>query len=51
MKRILPKIEGWEKQSKNYKENSDLVLNACIDVRLFGGVIPLDKKGRVKKRK
>ncbi|MDD2359931.1 MAG: type I-B CRISPR-associated protein Cas7/Csh2 [Syntrophaceticus schinkii] len=44
-------LKDGKNRAKTYKENSDLVLNACIDVRLFGGVIPLDKKGKSQKKK
>ena len=36
-------LKDGKSRAKTYKDNLDLVLNACIDVRLFGGVIPLDK--------
>ncbi|MDD3578078.1 MAG: type I-B CRISPR-associated protein Cas7/Csh2 [Candidatus Cloacimonetes bacterium] len=36
-------LKDGKNRAKTYKDNFDLVLNACIDVRLFGGVIPLDK--------
>jgi CRISPR-associated protein Csh2 len=36
-------LKDGKNRAKTYKGNFDLVLNACIDVRLFGGVIPLDK--------
>ena len=36
-------LKDGKNRAKTYKDNFELVLNACIDVRLFGGVIPLDK--------
>lgn len=30
-------------RAKAYKNNLNLILDSCIDVRLFGGVIPLEK--------
>lgn len=36
-------LNDGKNRAKSYKDNPDNVLNACIDIRLFGGVIPLDK--------
>ena len=42
-------LNDGKNRAKTYKESLDLVLNACIDVRLFGAVIPLEKKKSNKK--
>jgi CRISPR-associated protein Csh2 len=34
-------IQDGKMRAKDFKEDSDKVLESCIDVRLFGGVIPL----------
>jgi len=34
-------IQDGKKRAKNFDENAERILNECIDVRLFGGVIPL----------
>lgn len=36
-------INDGKERAKHYKNNPNLILDACIDVRLFGGVIPLEK--------
>lgn len=36
-------LQDGKERAKDFKENKDRVLNECIDVRLFGGVIPLEK--------
>lgn len=36
-------LNDGKSRAKHYKDDLSLILNACIDVRLFGGVIPLDK--------
>ena len=36
-------LNDGKNRAKHYKDNLNLILDACIDVRLFGGVIPLDK--------
>jgi CRISPR-associated protein Csh2 len=36
-------IQDGKTRAKDFKNNPKLVINNCIDVRLFGGVIPLDK--------
>ncbi len=36
-------LNDGKSRAKSYKNNLDDVLNACIDIRLFGGVLPLDK--------
>lgn len=34
-------INDGKKRAKNFQEEADKILNACIDIRLFGGVLPL----------
>ena len=36
-------IQDGKRRAKNFDENAERILNECIDVRLFGGVIPLTK--------
>jgi len=36
-------IQDGKTRAKDYENNPDNVLRECIDIRLFGGVIPLDK--------
>ena len=36
-------IQDGKTRAKDYKNNPDQILTNCIDVRLFGGVIPLEK--------
>lgn len=36
-------IQDGKTRAKDYKNNPEEIINKCIDVRLFGGVIPLDK--------
>ncbi len=37
------KIYSGKDRANDFKNDSDTVLNKCIDIRVFGGVIPLDK--------
>ena len=34
-------IQDGKKRAKDFEEKAERILNECIDVRLFGGVIPL----------
>lgn len=36
-------IQDGKTRAKDYDNNAENVLKECIDIRLFGGVIPLDK--------
>jgi len=36
-------IQDGKRRAKNFDEDAERILNECIDVRLFGGVIPLTK--------
>jgi CRISPR-associated protein Csh2 len=36
-------IQDGKTRARDYNNNADNVLKECIDIRLFGGVIPLDK--------
>lgn len=36
-------IQDGKRRAKNFDEKAERILNECIDVRLFGGVIPLTK--------
>ena len=36
-------IKDGKRRAKDFKEQVDNILNICIDIRTFGGVIPLDK--------
>ena len=36
-------IKDGKRRAKDFGELSDVILNKCIDIRVFGGVIPLDK--------
>ncbi|MDY0151802.1 MAG: type I-B CRISPR-associated protein Cas7/Csh2 [Candidatus Cloacimonas sp.] len=36
-------LNDGKNRGNNYKSDLNLILNACIDIRLFGGVIPLEK--------
>jgi len=36
-------IQDGKARAKDYDNNAENVLKECIDIRLFGGVIPLDK--------
>jgi CRISPR-associated protein Csh2 len=42
-------IQDGKTRAKDFKENSEEVLKKCIDVRLFGAVIPLEGKAKKKK--
>jgi len=42
-------IQDGKTRAINFKENPEEVLKKCIDVRLFGAVIPLQKKAEKKK--
>ena len=39
----LKGIQDGKTRAKDFHNNAENVLNQCIDIRLFGGVIPLDK--------
>ena len=39
----LKGIQDGKTRAKDYDNNAENVLKECIDIRLFGGVIPLDK--------
>ena len=39
-KKIIKDGKGW---AKDFKEEANKILDSCIDIRLFGGVIPLSK--------
>lgn len=34
-------INDGKKRAKNFQEEANKILNSCIDIRLFGGVLPL----------
>lgn len=36
-------IKDGKRRAKDFNEQVDNILNTCIDIRTFGGVIPLDK--------
>lgn len=36
-------IQTGIRRAKDFENNAELILKECIDIRLFGGVIPLDK--------
>ncbi|MBN1971557.1 MAG: type I-B CRISPR-associated protein Cas7/Csh2 [Candidatus Delongbacteria bacterium] len=36
-------LQDGKSRAKDFKENPEIVKNECVDVRLFGGVIPLTK--------
>jgi CRISPR-associated protein Csh2 len=36
-------IQDGKRRAKDFEEKAERILNECIDVRLFGGVIPLTK--------
>ena len=36
-------IQDGKMRAKDFKENAKKIVDECIDIRLFGGVIPLDK--------
>lgn len=36
-------ISDGKRRAKAFSENKETVINTCIDIRLFGGVLPLDK--------
>lgn len=36
-------INDGKKRSKNFKEDANIILNTCADIRMFGGVLPLSK--------
>ncbi len=36
-------IQDGKMRAKDFKENKKNIIEKCIDIRLFGGVIPLDK--------
>jgi len=42
-------IQDGKTRAKDFKENKEDVLKRCIDVRLFGAVIPLQEKAKKKK--
>ena len=39
----LKGINDGKNRTLQYKNNKDAILSACIDVRLFGGVLPIEK--------
>ncbi len=39
----LKGINDGKKRTEQYKNNKEAILEACIDVRLFGGVLPIEK--------
>lgn len=43
-------IDG-KKRASMFGNNPENIINSCIDIRLFGGVIPLEKKNNNKKEK
>ncbi len=44
-------IQDGKTRAKDFKENPNTIKEQCIDVRLFGGVIPLEEKKKDKKKK
>jgi len=44
-------IQDGKTRAKDFEENKKIVLEKCIDVRLFGAVIPLPEKAKKEKRK
>jgi len=36
-------IKDGKNRAKDFKENADEIIKSCIDIRLFGGVLPLEK--------
>ncbi|NCN64725.1 MAG: type I-B CRISPR-associated protein Cas7/Csh2 [Candidatus Altiarchaeum hamiconexum] len=42
-------IQDGKTRAKDFEENKKIVLEKCIDVRLFGAVIPLAEKAKKKK--
>ena len=42
-------IQDGKTRAKDFKENPEEVLKKCIDVRLFGAVMPLQEKAKKKK--
>jgi CRISPR-associated protein Csh2 len=36
-------ISDGKRRADKFKNNKDFIINSCIDIRVFGGVIPLDK--------
>lgn len=36
-------INDGKRRSKDFEEDKDKILDTCIDIRLFGGVLPLNK--------
>ena len=36
-------IKDGKRRSKDFEEDKEKILNTCIDIRLFGGVLPLNK--------
>jgi CRISPR-associated protein Csh2 len=36
-------INDGKRRSKDFEEDKENILNTCIDIRLFGGVLPLNK--------
>jgi len=42
-------IQDGKTRAKDFKENKEDILKRCIDVRLFGAVIPLQEKAKKKK--
>ncbi len=43
-------IQDAKERAKDFGENPEKILEQCIDVRLFGGVIPLEKSEKGKKK-
>lgn len=43
-------IQDGKERAEDFKENAEKILNECIDIRLFGGVIPLKDKSKEKKK-
>ncbi len=41
-------LKDGKARAKDFQENKDTILQNCIDIRLFGGVIPLEKKKKGK---
>lgn len=37
-------IQDGKRRAKDFEENRERILSECIDIRLFGGVIPLGKR-------
>jgi CRISPR-associated protein Csh2 len=43
-------LKDGKARAKDFLEKKDTVLQKCIDIRLFGGVIPLEKKKKEKNK-